>query len=137
MPLGDVIVREDFGSSSPEQIYRSKGYDVFSSNLKMDILVNQGSASAAEILSGALQEHGIAKLVGTRTFGKGSVQQLLQITPDTSLKITVARWLTPDGISISDNGLTPDYNVPMTDADVAAGKDPQMDKAISLLDGTE
>ncbi len=136
LPLGDVVVREDFGSSTPEQVYRSKGYNAFNSNLKMIILVNQGSASAAEILSGALQEHGIAKLVGTRTFGKGSVQELMQITPDTSLKITIARWLTPDGISISDNGLTPDYNVSMTDADVAAGKDPQMDKAISLLDGT-
>ena len=134
LPLGDVVVQEDFGSSTPEQIYRSKGYDVFNSNLKMMILVNQGSASAAEILSGALQEHGIAKLVGTRTFGKGSVQELMQITPDTSLKITIARWLTPDGLSISDNGFTPDYNVPMTDADVAAGKDPQMDKAIELLD---
>ncbi|MBU6370517.1 MAG: S41 family peptidase [Patescibacteria group bacterium] len=134
LPLNDVVVRENFGSSTPENVYRSKGYNVFNNNLKMVILANQGSASAAEILSGALQEHGVAKLVGTRTFGKGSVQELLPITSDTSLKVTVARWLTPDGISISDNGLTPDYNVPMTDADVAAGKDPQMDKAIELLD---
>lgn len=102
----------------------------------MMILVNGGSASAAEILSGALQEHGIAKLVGTQTFGKGSVQQLMQITPDTSLKITIAKWLTPNGISISQSGLTPDYVVPMTDTDIEAGKDPQMAKAISLLDGT-
>ena len=100
----------------------------------MAILVDGGSASASEILSGALQEHGIAKLVGTKTFGKGSVQQLMQITPDTSLKITIARWFTPNGVSISDNGLTPDYNIPFTDADLQAGKDPQMDKAISLLD---
>ena len=136
LPLGDVVVRENFGSSTPEQIYRSKGYDAFNSNLKMMILVNGGSASAAEILSGALQEHGIAKLVGTQTFGKGSVQQLMQITPDTSLKITIAKWLTPNGISISQSGLTPDYVVPMTDTDIEAGKDPQMAKAISLLDGT-
>jgi len=136
LPLGDVVVRENFGSSSPEQIYRSKGYNVFNSNLKMMILVDGGSASAAEILSGALQEHGIAKLVGTQTFGKGSVQELMPITSDTSLKITIAKWLTPNGVSISQSGLTPDYVVPMTDADVAAGKDPQMDKAVSLLDGT-
>ena len=136
LPLGDVVVRENFGSSTPEQVYRSKGYNVFNSNLKMMILVDQGSASASEILSGALQEHGIAKLVGTRTFGKGSVQELMQITPDTSLKITIARWLTPNGISISDNGLTPDYQVLFTDADATVGRDPQMDKAISLLDGT-
>ncbi len=137
LPLGDVVVRENFGSSSPEQVYRSKGYNVFNSNLKMIILVDQGSASAAEILSGALEEHGIAKLVGTRTFGKGSVQELMQITPDTSLKITIAKWLTPNGLSITDNGLTPDYNVPMTDADMLAGKDPQMDKAIEILDNNK
>lgn len=134
LPLGDVVVRENFGSSTAEQVYRSKGYNVFNSNLKMMILVNQGSASASEILSGALAEHGIAKLVGTRTFGKGSVQELMPITPDTSLKITIAKWLTPDGISITDNGLMPDYEVLFTDDNLKAGKDPQMDKAIELLD---
>ena len=102
--------------------------------LKMIILADQGSASAAEILSGALQQNGVAKIVGTRTFGKGCVQELIPITSDTSLKVTIARWLTPNGISISDNGLTPDYEVKITDTDVKAGKDPQMDKAIQLLD---
>jgi carboxyl-terminal processing protease len=134
LPIGDVVVRENFGSSTPEQVYRSKGYNIFTDQLKMIILVDSGTASASEILSGALQEHGVAKLVGTNTFGKGCVQELVQITPDTSLKVTVAKWLTPNGISISDGGLTPDYQVKITDADVAAGKDPQMDKAIELLD---
>jgi len=134
LPLGKIVVQEDFGPNIQEQIYRSKGYDIFSDQLKMVILADSGSASASEILAGALQEHKIAKLVGTKTFGKGSVQELLKVTPNTSLKVTVARWLTPNGISISDNGLTPDYEVKMTDADVKANKDPQMDKAISLLD---
>ncbi len=134
LPMGEVVVRENFGPNVDEDVHRSKGYDVFNKSLHMMILVNQGSASAAEILSGALQEHGIAKLVGTRTFGKGSVQELLPITSDTSLKITIARWLTPNGISISENGLTPDYNVEITDADFKAGKDPQLDKAMQLLD---
>jgi carboxyl-terminal processing protease len=75
----------------------------------------------------------VAKLVGTRTFGKGSVQELINIPPDASLKVTIARWLTPNGVSISDNGLTPDYEVTMSDDDVKAGKDPQMDKALELL----
>ncbi len=134
LPLGKVVVRENYGPNIDEQIYRSKGYDVFNSNLKMVILVDEGSASASEILAGALQEQGIAKLVGTKTFGKGSVQELIQITPDTSLKVTVARWLTPNGISISDGGLTPDYEVKITDADLKAGNDPQTKKAIAVVE---
>jgi carboxyl-terminal processing protease len=134
LPLGKTVVRESFGSNIEEQVYRSKGYDVFTDKLKMMILADSGSASASEILSGALQENNIAKIVGTKTFGKGSVQELIKITPDTSLKVTIARWLTPNGISISDNGLTPDYEVNITDKDVSADKDPQMDKAIQLLD---
>jgi carboxyl-terminal processing protease len=134
LPLGKVVVRENYGPNIPEDVYRSKGYDVFNSNLKMVILVDGGSASAAEILSGALHEQGVATLVGTKTFGKGSVQELLDISPDASLKVTIARWLTPNGISISNNGLTPDYVVNVTDDDLKAGKDPQMDKAIQILD---
>jgi len=133
LPLGKTVVRENFGENIPEQIYRSKGYDIFTNKLKMIILADSGSASASEILAGALQEHKIAKLVGTKTFGKGSVQELIKITPDTSLKVTIARWLTPNGISISDGGLTPDYEVKMTLDDIKANKDPQMDKAIEIL----
>ena len=99
----------------------------------MLILVNGGSASASEILAGALKEHGIAKVVGTQTFGKGSVQELVKITPDTSLKVTIAKWLTPNGVSISKQGITPDYVVEITEKDVAAKRDAQMDKAVELL----
>jgi len=133
LPLGKTIVRENFGPKIDEQIYRSKGYNIFTDKLRMVILADSGSASASEILAGALQENNIAKMVGTKTFGKGSVQELIQVTPDTSLKITVARWLTPNGTSISDNGLTPDYEVKITENDVKTNKDPQMDKAIELL----
>jgi carboxyl-terminal processing protease len=87
LPAGDAVVREDFGGGAPENVYRSKGYNIFNKDvLKFVILVNEGSASASEILAGALQEHGVAKLVGAKTFGKGSVQELVSITPDTSLK---------------------------------------------------
>ncbi len=133
LPLGKAVVREDFGAGKPENVYRSKGYDIFNSNLKMVVLVDGGSASASEILAGALQEQGVAKLVGNKTYGKGSVQELLPVTPDTSLKVTIAKWLTPSGKSISENGLTPDYEVKISEADITAGKDPQMDKALELL----
>ena len=133
LPLGKVVVSEDFGKNAPSQIYRSKGYNIFNSNLKMVILVNGGSASASEILAGALKEHNIAKLAGEKTFGKGSVQEVVKITQETSLKVTVARWLTPLGHSISENGLTPDIEVKMTPEEFAKGKDPQMEKAIKYL----
>jgi carboxyl-terminal processing protease len=99
----------------------------------MVILQNQGSASASEILAGALQQHDVAMLVGTRSFGKGSVQELVKITPETSLKVTVARWLTPNGNSISDGGLSADVEVELTADDFKAGLDPQLDKAVELL----
>lgn len=132
-PIGDTIVEEDFGGKQPDIYHRSKGYDVINGSDKVVILVDGGSASASEIFSGALHDYGIATLVGEQTFGKGSVQELIPITDDTALKVTVARWLTPKGVSISQTGITPDYVVPMTDADVAAGKDPQLDKAVQLL----
>ena len=134
LPTGKTVVTEDFGKSAPAQVYRSKGYNVFNSNLDMMILVDGGSASAAEILAGALEEQGVAKLVGTKTFGKGSVQELVPITDNTSLKVTVARWLTPNGHNLSHDGLDPNYNVPAaTDTQAAAGTDPQLDKAEQLL----
>jgi len=133
LPLGKPIVREEFGDDREEKVYRSKGYDVFTEKLKMIILVDGGSASASEILAGALQEHGVAKLVGVKTYGKGSVQELVSVTEDTSLKVTIAKWLTPSGKSISEGGLTPDYEVKITETDLKAEKDPQMDKALELL----
>ena len=133
LPLGKPIVIESYGGKSPNIVHRSRGYDVFNKNLKMAILVDNGSASASEILAGALQEHGVAKLIGTQTFGKGSVQELINITSETSLKVTIAKWLTPNGLSISHGGLTPDYVVERTAKDRENGIDPQMEKAVEVL----
>lgn len=133
LPAGKVVVVEDFGKGKERRAHRSRGYDVFNENLKMAILVNSGTASASEILAGALQAHGKAKLIGTKTFGKGSVQELVKIVPDASLKVTVARWLTPNDISLSNGGLTPDIEVKLTPEDAEKGRDPQLDKAIELL----
>ncbi|MEI6057961.1 MAG: S41 family peptidase [bacterium] len=134
LPAGDIVVTEDYGAKAPPDIFRSKGYNIFAGKgLQMEILVNGGSASAAEILAGALSQHGVAKLVGTKTFGKGSVQELVPITADTSLKVTIARWLTPNGTNLSHNGIEPDVIVPVTDADITAKNDVQLGKALQLL----
>ncbi len=132
LPQGKVVVSEE-EKTGVGRVYRSKGYSAFNDNFHFTILVDGGSASAAEILAGALQQHGVAILVGTKTFGKGSVQELVPITDDTSLKITIARWITPNGTNLSAGGLLPDAHVEITKEDIESGKDPQLDKAIQIL----
>ncbi len=133
LPTGKTVVTEDYGNNKKPDILRSKGYNIFTDKLKFVILINGGSASASEILSGAMQDYKLATLVGEQSYGKGSVQEVVKVTPDTLLKITVARWLTPNGTSISLKGLTPDYVVPFTKQDSDNKKDPQLDKAVQLL----
>ncbi|KKR32364.1 MAG: Carboxyl-terminal protease [Parcubacteria group bacterium GW2011_GWF2_39_8b] len=133
LPLGKVIVKEDFRDEQDAQIYRSKGYNVFNNTLKMVVLIDGGSASASEILAGALHEHGIATLVGTQSFGKGSVQELVNITPTTSVKVTIAKWLTPKGTSISNGGLTPNVVVKLDEKEFANGNDNQLNRALEIL----
>lgn len=133
LPSGKVVVTEDYGTNEKPKQYRSAGYDIFNDNLKFTILIDGGSASASEILAGAMQDYGKAKLVGDKSYGKGSVQEVINLTPDTILKITVAKWLTPNGNSISEKGLTPDYKVEYTTKDAEIKKDPQLDKAVDLL----
>ena len=133
LPAGKTIVIEDSGTKAKQKIHRSIGYNIFNNNLKMVVLINGGSASASEILAGALSEQGIAKLVGEKSYGKGSVQELVEITPDTSLKVTIARWLTPRGHSISQNGLMPDTVVKFTKDDIKKKYDAQLEKAATIL----
>ncbi len=134
LPAGKVVVSEDFGSDAEPKVFRSKGYNIFKSDLRMVVLINEGSASASEILAGALKEHNVATLVGEQSFGKGSVQELIDITPTTALKVTIARWLTPNGNSISNGGLTPDHVVDF-DTELFKEKkvDNQLQKALELL----
>jgi carboxyl-terminal processing protease len=134
LPLGEVVVREDFGGNQEEEVYRSQGKELGKrAPKKMVVLIDGGSASASEILAGALKEHGVATLIGETTFGKGSVQELVELSDKSSLKITIARWLTPDGNSISEGGLVPDIEVKRTPADREEEKDPQMEKALEFL----
>jgi carboxyl-terminal processing protease len=130
---GQVIVSEDSLDGAKPKVYRSHGPRLFNDKLSFVVLVDGGSASASEILAGALHEYGIATLVGEKTFGKGSVQELVKITDDTSLKVTVANWFTPKGVSISQAGIEPDIKVSFTQKDYDAKKDPQMDKAVEIL----
>lgn len=129
---GKPIVRE-VPRSGKEKVYRSKGYNIFNDSLKLAVLINQGSASASEIFAGALSEYGKAILVGAKSFGKGSVQELLDMSGGTSIKVTIARWFTPNGVSISKNGLTPGFPVEVTLEDLEEGRDPQLEKAVELL----
>jgi carboxyl-terminal processing protease len=132
LPEGKMIVSEDYGGKSANIEHRSYGYDLLQKiQPKVAVLVDGGSASASEILAGALSDNGVAMLVGEKTFGKGSVQEVVPLTDDTLLKITVAKWLTPKGISIQDNGITPEHIVKQ---DFDTKKDEVLDAGISLLD---
>jgi carboxyl-terminal processing protease len=131
LPKGELVVMEDFGNGVKNK-HRSKGYKDLE-DLPTVILINEGSASASEILAGALRDIKGIKIVGQKSFGKGSVQQLEKLKDGSSVKITVAKWLTPSGVSISDEGITPDIEIEMTPEDIDEIHDPQLDKALELL----
>jgi len=138
LPSGKVVLRESFGDGRKEDVYRSPGKNVkeFGPG-EIVVLINGGSASASEILAGALQEHGYATLIGVNSFGKGSVQELVSLDEGTALKVTVARWLTPDGTSISEGGLTPDIIIRRTIEQRQNDEDPQLKAAVDYLAGKE
>ena len=131
---GDLVVSEQFGKAEQNKTteFRSSNLGALK-NYPLVILVNQGTASAAEILAGALRDNRDIKLVGEKTFGKGSVQELINLKNGSSLKVTVAKWLTPKGVSISEQGLEPDFKVSITEKDTEGKKDPQLDKAVEVL----
>lgn len=130
VPEGPVVV-EQFGEGRREEYFALGGAPLQS--IKTVILINGGSASASEIVAGALRDYKKATLVGEKTFGKGSVQGLRDLSNGSSLKVTVAQWLTPGGDYINDKGIEPDVAVELTMEDVNAERDPQLDKAIDLI----
>lgn len=133
-----MVVREQFGDGREEEVYRSVGRDLRQFTPEnIVVLINGGSASASEILAGALQEHDVATVIGEQSFGKGSVQELVDLPKGSSLKVTIARWLTPNGNSLSDGGLTPDIVISRTVEQVLAEEDPQLDAALRYLAGEE
>jgi carboxyl-terminal processing protease len=132
LPKGKPIVTEDYDGKEDNKVHTSLGLNDISRKTKVAVLIDGGSASASEILAGGLKDNHAATVIGTRSFGKGSVQQLIPIG-DASLKVTVARWVTPAGVWIMGNGITPDIEVPYTQKDAEAKKDPQLERAITFL----
>jgi len=129
---GEVVVIEDFGEGKEQKLYKAEGNGLLGS-YSLVVIINEGSASGSEILAGALRDNLGVKLIGESSFGKGSVQELEKLKGGSSLKITIAKWLTPKGELIIDKGLEPDVKVEITEEDVAAEKDPQLDKAIEII----
>jgi C-terminal processing protease CtpA/Prc len=113
--------------------YDSTGKGI-ATDVPMVVLVNEWSASASELVAGALQDYGRAQLVGVTTYGKGTVQNWIPLSSDEgAVRVTIARWYTPEGRNITEVGLTPEVVVEISEEDAQAGKDPQLDKAIELL----
>ncbi|MDY0302528.1 MAG: S41 family peptidase [Candidatus Moranbacteria bacterium] len=132
LPDGKVVVIEEDKEGQKKNFY-SRGEDKLSA-IKTVVLINEGSASASEILAGALRDNREnVTLVGQKSYGKGSVQELIELSDNTSVKITVARWLTPNGEQINEKGIQPDIEVELTDEDYEQNRDPQLDKALEIL----
>jgi carboxyl-terminal processing protease len=133
-PSDKVIVSEDFTRTGQKNVHTSKGFNAIPADVHMVILVNKGSASASEIFAGAFQDYNRAKIMGEQSFGKGSVQEYMDLPDGTSLKVTVARWLTPLGFSISEHGITPDITVALKGIMTKGKVDSQLDSAVNVLD---
>ena len=128
---GEIVAIEDFGSGEGKE-YLARGSGALKA-YPIVVLINEGSASGSEILAGCLRDNRGIMLIGEKSFGKGSVQELERLVGGSSLKVTVAKWLTPKGESISDQGLEPDIKIEMTDEDYDNDLDPQLEKAIEII----
>jgi carboxyl-terminal processing protease len=128
----DVIMYQEYGDGSRDTFETVKGGQA--KEIDLIVLVNEGSASGSEIVAGVIQDYERGALVGTTTFGKGSVQNWVPLVDDQgAVRVTIARWLTPNGRTIHGSGIEPDYIIEMTEEDFEADRDPQLDKAIELL----
>ncbi len=114
LPEGKVVVSEKQGKSEEVVNHRSQGIAAVPVDTKIVVMIDGGSASASEIMAGALKDHGVAKIVGEKSFGKGSVQQLISLPDGSSLKVTIAKWFSPSGVNISESGIKPDITVAMS-----------------------
>ena len=126
-----VVVSEKTGGKTTDEL-KSGGNPILE-GVPTVVLVNSGSASASEIVAGALQDHKAATLIGEKTFGKGSVQKLVDLQDGSVLKVTVARWFTPNGKNINKEGIVPNQKVDLTADDANANRDPQLDAAKTFL----
>ena len=127
---GPVVIEQFDNDEKSEYLARGQAR---LDGIKTVVLVNQGSASASEIVAGALQDYNKATIVGEQTFGKGSVQTVKDFADGSAVKITTAKWLTPNGRSINEEGIAPDIDVEYSWESFEAEEDPQMDKAIEII----
>ena len=130
--LEDKIILTERRDNVVIQTYRSRGIATLA-GIPTVVLINEGSASASEITAGALHDNKVATLIGLKTYGKGSVQQPIDLRDGSLLKVTVARWFTPKGKNIDKYGIEPDKKVDITSEDIKAGRDPQLDAALAQL----
>lgn len=130
--LENKVILQEKRDGVVVRTYNSRGTAILK-GVPTVVLINEGSASASEITAGALNDHEAATLIGTKTFGKGSVQQLHRLPSGGVLKVTIARWFTPDGKNIDKEGIEPDQKVERSDDDFKAGRDPQKDVALQFL----
>lgn len=136
LPRGTLLMREQFGDGR-EVEYDARGGGL-ATDLPMVVLIDKGSASASEIVAGAIQDHGRGLLIGETSYGKGSVQNWHALLGDSgAIRVTIARWYTPGGRSIHELGITPDIPIERTEEDHAAQRDPQLDEALRQLSGVE
>jgi carboxyl-terminal processing protease len=131
--IGDgVILYEQYGDGQRTTYQADQNGQA--AEIPIVVLINEGTASASEIVAGAIQDYGRGKLVGVTSYGKGSVQNWVPLSNDQgAVRVTIARWLTPNERTIQDTGLTPDVEVKITDEDIQADLDPQLDRAIEVL----
>ncbi|MBI5421198.1 MAG: S41 family peptidase [Parcubacteria group bacterium] len=130
---GQIVVKEENYKGQVELHRSSIDGSAVLRQFPVVLLANEGSASASEILIGALRDNRGTKLIGKKTFGKGVVQELRTLSDGSSLKVTIARWLTPKGTSLANGGLVPDYEINFTEEDAKNKRDPQLSKAIEVL----
>ncbi len=131
IPRGDVVVKEEYADGKVD-VFKANGNAALK-DLPVVVLINGGSASASEILAGALRVDRKIQLVGEKSFGKGSVQELQTLKDGSAIKVTVAKWLLPDDSAIDKVGIVPDVTVTLTESDISSGLDPQLDKALELV----
>lgn len=131
LPRGSTVLEEKRGDEVIKT-YKTSSQPILA-GLPTIVLINEGSASASEIVAGALKDNNVARVFGMQSFGKGSVQRLIPLNSGGSVKVTIARWFTPEGKNIDEAGITPDVKVDLTSEDIEADRDPQLDEALEQL----